>query len=795
MQRQITRDNHYVPQWYQKGFLAKDQHKLHVLNLHPVAARLEQAVEEMGPKRAFKEVDLYTVRFGEILNDDIETFLFGKIDKNGADAVRAWIAGDFVKMHRGFQDFFMYIDAQKLRTPKGLDWILKHFQGLPQTELMVQMQSLRQMHCTMWSECVREIVSAVKSPVRFLVSDHPVTIYHPKLAPEAPACQYPNDPGVELVGSQTIFPLNAHYCLILTNLEYAESPDKAALLSRRTNARFRGESMARTDALIRGRELSEAEVQAINLVIKSRAKQYVAASNPAWLYPEKHCTLSWEGIASLLLPRNELWRFGGEIYIGYEDGSSAYRDPFGRTSKAHEFLAKPPMVEDPAPDAQCGCGGGLMFRDCCSGVAPQDRPSWTVRSIRERNLVLIRGINRILELNADTSWLDVRRQLSDEQVRKIHELFAALWPTDTRLVELLPRPQSQRSRALYLGMTDARTASNVVGMLAYIDELVLVHPFVNANGVRPEFSPTHHPAKFREQTLRSVFLLLILEPYIRDGRVHLIPDPLDYDAGFRGEIMGIAEDSSLDEVELGPIDKALADAFSRDEMMRVIKRLPPSNMKAYIAQHSPEESEATIDAVVRIWKEELESDPLALLDPPPSSEAGGEFKILKGFARETGLFIATLTGSFIYTDSDTNWRRLHETDGVRRYEEDPLSADVVRHMGNLKIEVPTLTYEHQVEPPGAAGIREFFRDIVRALRTTTALDVGAPAVVEEWASSPEQGLRPYKLQASMPVKGFQRTDVSRLVLTFGRLDDVAPVRLAVFLDPVTKTSGVRDSSN
>ncbi|WP_372732761.1 hypothetical protein, partial [Novosphingobium sp.] len=77
----------------------------------------------------------------------------------------------------------------------------------------------------MWSEGVREIVSAATSPVKFLVSDHPVTIYHPKLSPDATECQYPGDPGVELVGSQTIFALNASHCLILTNLEYAENPE------------------------------------------------------------------------------------------------------------------------------------------------------------------------------------------------------------------------------------------------------------------------------------------------------------------------------------------------------------------------------------------------------------------------------------------------------------------------------------------------------------------------------------------------------------------------------------------
>jgi hypothetical protein len=795
MQPQITRDNHYVPQWYQRGFLAKGQHKLHVLNLRPVDKPLpngqslaEQEVEELGPKLAFRELDLYTTRLGQKLNDEIETFLFGKIDKRGADAVRAWIRGDHVQIHHRFHDFFEYMDAQKLRTPKGLDWILKHYKGLPQMELMCQMQALRQMHATMWSECVREIVSAAKSPVKFLVSDHPVTIYHPKLFPDAAECQYPDDPGVELVGSQTVFALDANHCLILTNLEYAEDPTNAAVLSRRTNARFRGESMARTDAFIRGRDLSESEVHAINLVLKSRAKKYVAASNPEWLYPERHCKLPWADVAKTLVPKKDLWRFGGEIYIGYKDGTSSYRDKFGRTSKAHEFLTKPRLTEDPATDAPCGCGSGIAFGGCCAGVEPHKRPSWSVMSIRERNLVLVRGINHILQLNEEKTWLDVRRNLSDDHVRRIHELFAALWPTDTRLIELLPRPQSKRSRALYLGMVDARTISTkVTGMLPYIDELVLVHPFVNANGVRPKFSPIHQPAQFREQTLRSVFTLMLLEPDIRSGRVHLVPDPIDYDAGFRDEIMAIT-DQAADKTELGPIDEALSRALGHDEMMRVIKRLPPAEMKAYLKQRIPDGSQeltdADIDSVVRLWKREIEEDPFALFDPPSSSEEGGEFKIFKGFGREAGLFVATLTGSFVYTDSDTHWVRLHESDGIHCYEPDPAAEAAVCLMDSRDIEVPTLTYHHQVEPAAANETRVLLRNVALALRAGDSLQASAPASAAAASPPGGEGLLTFKVRASVPLGGFQRTDVSRLVLTFGRIDDVAPVRLAVFLQPV-----------
>ncbi|MCC8967819.1 hypothetical protein H8A95_37310 [Bradyrhizobium sp. Pear76] len=87
---------------------------------------------------------------------------------------------------------------------------------------MFEMQGIRMMHCTIWTEGVREIISAEDSSIKFIVSDHPITIYNYASPPEARICRYPNDPTIALKASQTIFPLNCNFCLILTNLEYAK---------------------------------------------------------------------------------------------------------------------------------------------------------------------------------------------------------------------------------------------------------------------------------------------------------------------------------------------------------------------------------------------------------------------------------------------------------------------------------------------------------------------------------------------------------------------------------------------
>ena len=49
------------------------------------------------------------------------------------------------------------------------------------------------------------------------------------------------------------------------------------------------------------------------------------------------------------------------------------------------------------------------------------------------NLILCNAVVDILDLNDEADWEDVRRNLSNDQVKSIHEVFATLWPEDTKI--------------------------------------------------------------------------------------------------------------------------------------------------------------------------------------------------------------------------------------------------------------------------------------------------------------------------------------------------------------------------
>lgn len=800
MTDQATRNNHYVPQWYQRGFLPLGQSQLYYLDMSPKRKVLPDgrtvlmnAFHKWGPKSCFYEFDLYSTHFGMVANDEVEKYLFGSIDVRGAVAVRAFATGDLSAMHHAFQDFFEYLDAQKLRTPKGLDWIRSRYASLNQVQLMVEMQGLRFMHCTMWTEGVREIVSAEESDVKFIVSDHPVTVYNAATSPTCLQCTYPEDPSIEWIGTQTIFVLDANNCLILTHLEYAKGLKAANLTAPRTHARYRGQSLVRTDAFIRTRKLARDEVVAINYLLKTRARRYLAASKKEWLHPEQFFTGTWQDIAHVLLPKDDLWRFGGEIYVGHADGSTQFQDEYGRTSGAHEYLRRKKRKTDLGPNDVCGCGSGRKFKHCCKDIPPADRPTWDVYGIRERNLMFCNAVQDILGLQSGKTWVDVRRELSDEQVMRIHEAFGSLWPEDTDLTELLPRARTNTFRAVYLGVSDPRTVeATVLGWLPYFDQVVLAHPFINPLRMKPEFSPTKSPAQHKAQMLKNVLLLLLLEPFIQAGYVHLIPDPGDFNPQFGMTALKMAEQRTEgwkpDRTSMGWLR-----AIAEDDHRRLMRQMPDSSLMSSMRKHMPEASDADIDAAISYIKSELVADPYALLQPITPGEKGAQFLYFKGYSLESAMYLASLTGSAIYTDVEAHWQQLHMHAQRGNYVPSAAWTAIVDSLRavDFPIDINAQSLYEMLQDGRFGSMKGTLRRLAEAVQQQSGvlqpdrfalhLSKAAQAMQGEWAKVPSRLHLAGRVDLSVPAGGFERNDVRRLLLTFGRVKSVRPIPFAMLI--------------
>jgi len=664
-----TRNNHYVPQWYQEGFFEPGRNTLAYLDLKPPQKVLEdgrvitqRAQFEAPTSRAFYQRDLYSMFFGASVNDEIERRLFGDIDTRGSKAVRAFVRTDVSEQHRYFQSFFEYIDIQKTRTPKGLDWLKAQYPSLTQNELMMEMQGIQMMHCTLWTEGVREIISAEDADVKFIVSDHPVTIYNHAISPKESTCRYPNDPSIALKASQTVFPLTRNFCLVLTNLEYAKNP-AANPLEKRTFARNYRTSMVRTDAFIRTRKFSNAEVVRINYLLKARARRYIAAGRKEWLFPENSVSESWGELRQTLLPpKDQLWHFGGELFAKFKDGHVHYQDAFGRTEEERKFLKKDVPAKPLRPNNLCGCGSGRAFKDCCKPRPPTLRPTWSEKSIRERNFMLYNAIVNVLGLKQGKDWLKIRRELTDEKISRIYALYHGLWPLETDLLRLLPKPDGV-ARAVYTGVIHPEAMTEfVLGAPLYFGELLITHPFTHPMALKKEINPVRNPKSFRREFLKSVVFFLDMMPLVDCGLVNLIPDPCDFDPHLRDQMMNMAK-ARTSMFTFDPSEDPRLEGVVRREFMRTLLLMSRDALKAQFAEKPVELKGLSLEEFLQGIERIKERDPLAVLqDGSLGGQTGGQYSFMKLAPNfEMAMYLAQATGSCIVTDSIFRWREIMTT--------------------------------------------------------------------------------------------------------------------------------------
>jgi len=335
--KEQSHTHHYVPRWYQKRFLTPGNTKFFFLDLHPETvvqdgvAHQRKSLLNWGPARCFYKDDLYTVKLGSWTTDEIEREFFGEVDRRGRAAVEHFAEFEEIAEPTldASRDLVPYMDAQKFRTPRGLDRLKKRAGNSDQNKTLVQMQRNFEFS-TMWMEGVWEIVRARRSPTKFIVTDDPVTFYNRSAFPSE--WVYPDDIGLKGIGSRTLFPLGLDSCLIITHLQLTRNL-RSIPTEPRTNARSFQSAVKYLGDIEFGRELEEDEVLRINYILKKRATRYIAAAEKDWLYPENHVsTTEWAKLDDdwFLLPH--LWKvpFTAEIVMGYEDGAVWAVDEYGR---------------------------------------------------------------------------------------------------------------------------------------------------------------------------------------------------------------------------------------------------------------------------------------------------------------------------------------------------------------------------------------------------------------------------------------------------------------------------------
>ena len=335
------RHNHYVPEWYQHRFLLPEskEKKFFYLDMHP-ATKVSNGVHyqrkallRWGPGRCVVEEDLYTTKFGEWESTEIEERFFGKVDSSAQRAI------DYFANFRhpsadpdAFHALLPYMSVQKLRTPTGLAHLGSISKLQDRNSVLLALQQLQNLFCALWTESIWSIVDASRASTKFIISDHPVTVYNEGCFPGSQWCKGFRDPEVWMTGTHTLFPLDFEKLLVLTNLSWVRNPYGNPRTLRPNPNPLRA-AMFNFMQIQTGRLLTEIEVNEINFIIKARARRYIAAAKEEWLYPERQIPdTRWDrlGRGYLLMPDPRSVTFSTEIIVGYENRAADRFDEYGR---------------------------------------------------------------------------------------------------------------------------------------------------------------------------------------------------------------------------------------------------------------------------------------------------------------------------------------------------------------------------------------------------------------------------------------------------------------------------------
>jgi hypothetical protein len=493
-----------------------------------------------------------------------------------------------------------------------------------------------------------------------------------------------------------------------------------------------------------------------------------------------------------------MFHFGGEIFVKYKSGDVHYQDEFGRTEKPREFLIKKAPDKPLRPGDYCGCGRGKSFKECCQSKPEALRPAWNEKSIRERNLMLQNGIVNVLELQSGKDWIQIRRELTDEKIGKIYNLYEGLWPLETDLLALLPKPDGE-PRAVYTGSIHPSSITDfALAAPLYFGELIVAHPFVHPGVIKKEMRPTENPKSYRQEFLKTILFFLNVMPLVDLGLINLIPDPCDFDFHLREQMMSMARARAP---RFDPKDDPRLRGTMEEDHRRGIMLMPPDAMRRQLRKLKPDLSDEEVGAAMRAGVQMRERDPLAVLQEGSmeGGKAGGQmsmFKLAPNF--EMTMYLAQVTGACIVTDSPFRWTEVQGAIRRRFKAATPGLAALVTDIERSKFAFPqnmTDVVDAALKKTGA-GYPDLLRDLVKYLSNLAergakpnreAQFVGRFAKVHAAAQSnfkkSDLPVKQGRISCIFPPAGIQDNTVNRLLLMSSSERHLSSVPMALFIEP------------
>jgi hypothetical protein len=325
-----------------------------------------------------------------------------------------------------------------------------------------------------------------------------------------------------------------------------------------------------------------------------------------------------------------------------------------------------------SPIAPCPCGRTARFRDCCDGkvdwprlLASGHSPDVIKHlSARGKNVLFANEMGRILQLDAqpqNAKWSDIKRAVTPEVVRALHEAVAAIWPDRDDLNRVLYEQRAEQT-GLFVGTYQPEPLVRAIARHAlYSDVMLAFDPFRHPLSLRDQFNPILNPKEHRVNTLIGLRLWWLLLPWIDAGIVRIIHTPADFDPYLALSALETAKERKDKTPELQSVLAAEIDERmdTMDEVREFVDlSIPNEEVERRVREQYPDITDEELDAMLSELEHRRKQHPF-FIEPVDMNGKQGDFLMFgAGAPYDIAKLVASETAGYLITDQRYRWKEI-----------------------------------------------------------------------------------------------------------------------------------------
>lgn len=320
--------------------------------------------------------------------------------------------------------------------------------------------------------------------------------------------------------------------------------------------------------------------------------------------------------------------------------------------------------ETAEPNQLCHCGSLTRFQDCCAPLDPNARLARIeTLSLEERSVLTVDAVRYFfLEPGGDVVEL-LRRNMTTDRVSLFYRHLADIWPRRMPVQRSLQGlSASQTLDGYYVGWLRPETIMRSLTRVAlYAERVFISQPFHFPWQLRLEHDPVLHAGRYRTDTHRWAFTMLMLEPWIRAGLVVLVPDLRDFDDSIMEALLaaGLSREAE-GKVEIDPSDFAVVEALKKADFCLEWLSRPAETIAAEMVKEDPSLGPESIPGFVHYIESQRAANPFYI---DGATDVGSTMATITMPTIEDTILSCGNTRAFPFTDMRSHWKGLLEAAG------------------------------------------------------------------------------------------------------------------------------------